>query len=144
MNDNTPPEMKETPRTDAITYTLVCDYWQEHVKVCDPEKVKELERELTAANAALVDERRLRMEKDETATTFMNQVKKLQAELLEARKALSEVSTHLTPIRRAFESLRISTGDDAGSGYYSHELKAHKDYSEAIDAALTKNKGAQE
>lgn len=40
--------MSDTPKTDAITYTLVCDYWQEHVKVCDPENVKEIERELAS------------------------------------------------------------------------------------------------
>ena len=79
-------EMNEipTPETDAAIKTVGL-YRGDEMEIVDPEFARDLERRLNEV-------KRLERERNETANTFMGQVKKLQAKLAVAREALQAVS----------------------------------------------------
>ena len=110
--------MSDTPRTDA----LACSEG-----TVDADHARELERELAEYHAANIEQARLLglgeereaalmvelasikrelVEKNETANTFMGQIRRLQAELAEAREALRSADQHNHEISVKLEMIR--------------------------------------
>ena len=88
-------EMNEipTPETNAAIKTVGL-YRGDEMEIVDPEFARDLGRCLTEV-------KRLERERNETANTFMGQVKKLQAQLAIARETLIMIADESANLARA-------------------------------------------